>query len=286
MGKLKEIAKRHISLETRVRLTKIASKILSKPFRYVSEVYEGVFNKYSKNIPAAKKGWSVVVLTSGKNKEGFDKFVLAAYEEFKGMDNYEIVVVGPPNLDLSYFEKNIKFVLVPFYELNIWKVPFAISKKKNFGVKHAEYDKVVVSHDYLYFHEGWKKGYDEFGDFSVCTNVVLNQDGTRHMDWVVWDYPEVGIGLLPYSEECTQYQVIGGNYFVVKRDFFIENPMNENLRWGESEDIDWGFSIRNKTKFRVNPKSKVQYLKYKKGVVGSWLEGTKKLEVIFGQKII
>ncbi|KKR31123.1 MAG: hypothetical protein UT65_C0038G0009 [Parcubacteria group bacterium GW2011_GWF2_39_8b] len=228
-----------------------------------------------------------MVITTGQNKEFLERFIISAYHELQNTD-YEIIVVGPPKLDLSYIPKKIRLVHVPYRELHISTISGAISKKKNFGVKQAKYDKVVISHDYLYFLPGWKKGYDKFGDFTVCTNVVLDQEGERQKDWVVWDYPGVGMGLLPYTEEFTQYQIIVGNYFVVKRDFFLENPINENLRWGEGEDVDWSLSIRKKIKFRINTESKVQFSKeiskYKRGISGIWLEGTKKIEHILLDK--
>jgi|SRR3989344_1042794 len=258
---------------------KTFKSMFGKPLRYIANTYETIFNPTPKTPPEAKDGWSVVVITSGRSEESLRRFVTSVYNELSGT-NYEILVVGPPKLDLSHFHENIKLRHVQYRELLLWTVPGAISKKKNFGVKHAKYDKVVISHDYLYFLPGWKEGYDTFGDFNVCTNVVLDMYGNRHMDWVTWDYPGVGQSLLPYTKECTEYQTIGGNYFVVKRDFFLENPMNENLRWSEDEDINWSFSIRKKIKFRVNAKSRVQHSKFKKGVFGNWLEGTKKIEKI------
>jgi hypothetical protein len=266
-------------------IRKIFTTLFGKPLRYIADTYEKIYNSTPKNPPVAKEGWSVVVISGGRNKDVLQGFVTTVHTELRDT-NYEIIIVAPPETDLSYIAKDVPIVHAPWRELSLWTVPFGISKKKNFGARYAKYDKLVVSHDYVHFLPGWKKGYDAFGDFTVCTNVVRNLDGSRHMDWVVWDYPTVGIGLLPYTEECTEYQVIGGNYFAVKRDFFLQNPMNEKLRWGEAEDIDWGLYVRNKTKFRVNPKSAVQYIKHKKGVIGPWLEGTRKLEAIFNKKII
>ena len=264
---------------------KVFKAIFGKPLRYIAETYEKMRNTVPKTPPPAKIGWSVVVITAGRNKESLNLFITSAHMELTGTD-YEIVVVGPPKLDFSYLEKDIKLIHVPFRELSVWTVPGATSKKKNLGVKHARYDKVVVSHDYIVFLPGWKAGYDSFGNFTVCTNVVLDIDGNRHRDWVTWDYPGVGQSLLPYTREYTEYQAIGGNYFAVKRDFFLLNLMDENLRWSEGEDIDWALRIRRKVKFRVNPESKVQYSKKTKGIFGNWLEGTQKLEVILKQKIL
>ncbi|KKR46092.1 MAG: hypothetical protein A3E32_01780 [Candidatus Zambryskibacteria bacterium RIFCSPHIGHO2_12_FULL_38_37] len=265
---------------------KIFKGIFGKPLRYIADRYETIWNPVPKTPSRAITGWSVVVITDGNNKSSLELFIKSAYNELCGTD-YEIIVVGPPKLDLSYIEKDIIIMHVPYKELSLWTVPGAVARKKNFGAKQAKYDKVVLSHDYLVFQPGWKKGYDKFGDFSVCTNVVLDIDGNRHRDWVTWDYPGIGQSLLPYNHECTEYQTIGGNYFAVNRDFFLEHPMNENLRWGEGEDIDWSFSIRNKIKFRMNAESKVQHSKRKtKGIFGNWLEGTQKIEAILKQKTL
>src|SRR3990167_8799028 len=237
MDKLKY--REYLGVETRAKILRIFNKIFGKLLRYVADTYETRLNLVSNTTQPAKSGWSILVITTGQNKEFLERFIISAYHELQNTD-YEIIVVGPPKLDLSYIPKKIRLVHVPYRELHI------------------------------------------------STNVVLDQEGERQKDWVVWDYPGVGMGLLPYTEEFTQYQIIVGNYFVVKRDFFLENPINENLRWGEGEDVDWSLSIRKKIKFRINTESKVQFSKeiskYKRGISGIWLEGTKKIEHILLDK--
>lgn len=261
------------------RATIFALKItyLNKLLRKISELYEEKYNIGVHIEHPAKEGWSMLIMTTGENKVSLDTFINSILNEFE--DNFEIIVIGPPNLDLSYFN-NEKIIHAPYRRFAPWSVPGSISKQKNHAAKYAKYDKLMISHDYLYFLPGWKKGFDQFGDFTVGTNVVLDSIGNRHRDWVTWDYPGVGVSLLPYTHEFTEYQVIGGNYFVVKRDFFLENPMNEKLRWGEGEDIDWGIMVRKKTKFKFNPNSKVQYSKFKKGNDKVWVDGTRKIEQI------
>jgi hypothetical protein len=41
--------------------------------------------------------------------------------------------------------------------------------------------------------------------------------------------------------------------------------LNENLNWGEKEDIDWSYRVRKLKKFSFNPFSKVKFLKLKDG---------------------
>ena len=40
-------------------------------------------------------------------------------------------------------------------------------------------------------------------------------------------------------------------------------PLDESLSWGESEDVVWSKSIRDKTKFKLNTYSKVKFSKQK-----------------------
>jgi hypothetical protein len=42
-----------------------------------------------------------------------------------------------------------------------------------------------------------------------------------------------------------------------------EFPLNENLLWGQSEDVEWSLRIREKYDFSMNKHSSVQLLKYK-----------------------
>jgi hypothetical protein len=56
---------------------------------------------------------------------------------------------------------------------------------------------------------------------------------------------------------------ISGAYFCVKKDFYLANPLNESLFWGESEDVEWSCRVRKLTDFKINTKSSVTYTKLK-----------------------
>jgi hypothetical protein len=43
----------------------------------------------------------------------------------------------------------------------------------------------------------------------------------------------------------------------------IEFPLNENLSWGEAEDVEWSKKIRLKYNFSMNTKSVVKFKKQK-----------------------
>lgn len=154
-----------------------------------------------------------------------------------------------------------------------------ITKKKNYITGLAQYENIVYVHDYITFHCGWYEGWLQFGnDFDVATNCISTLEGYRHSDWVVdpvklWKlYPELKEKFwdlsLPYDVNFTPVQFISGNYWVAKRNFMLENPLNENYLWGEAEDLEWSDRIRNKTQFKFNPNSLVTIMKPNKWAPG------------------
>jgi hypothetical protein len=252
------------------------------PLRKLADIYEQRTNKPVKKIPPADIGWSIIVITASKKVSVLDELVVSAARELQGSP-YEIVIVGPASLDLSTF-KDIPIIHVTYHELGLWGVPGLISKKKNIGATYAHYDKLAVCHDYIVFEPGWKKGWETFGDFVACATIMLNKDGSRHRDWITWDYPEIGQALVPYEYNLGQYQYLNGAYFIIKRDFFLGNPIDEKLRWGEGEDVEWSLRIRRKTQLMLNKDSIISYNKQKPSISDRWINNTKKLEQILRQK--
>ena len=49
-----------------------------------------------------------------------------------------------------------------------------------------------------------------------------------------------------------------------KKSFMSKYPLNEELTWGEGEDVEWSKRIRRKTKLKFNEYSYVQFLKKKR----------------------
>lgn len=263
-----------------MRLVKKLKYFLVRFSRILADRYERSQNAflYPSKTTEATPGWSVVVITNGANNESLLALIESVKTELSGTP-YEIIIVGP--LFLSSGRERGIIRHIPYRELKLPFVSGWITLKKNIGVRASRYDKIVVCHDYIILKKGWKNGFDSFGSFDVASNIFLNKDGSRHKDWITLDYPGIGRGLLPYHAECTKYQYLNGAYFVVRRDFFLENPLNEQLRWGESEDIEWSRRIREKTIFRFNPESAITYSKQKPGNNAEWDLGTKQLEKMF-----
>lgn len=184
-----------------------------------------------------------------------------------GIPNYEILFVDnecepPPILGVKHITYNASL-----------DMPGWITKKKNLIAQYARYDNIVFLHDYIYFIPGWYQGFLGLSsDFDVCMNIIANSNGTRFRDWCLNPFevipPKGPITnrefLLPYSEDrLTDRMYVSGTYWVAKKDFMLENPLDENRTWGESEDIEWSQRVMPKAKYIMNSKSQVQCLKHK-----------------------
>lgn len=203
------------------------------------------------------------IITSGQFERGLG-IVIDSIENLN-IPQYEIIIVG--NTELQ--RENVQ--VIPFDESikNGW-----ITKKKNIITECAKYENIVYSHDYIFFESDWYNGYLKYGEnFKVCMNRVLNYDRSRWHDWLLWPHNENFMDeilypnrhcLIPYDmNHLSKYMYISGAYWVAKRDLMKEFPLNEDLCWGEGEDTEWSFRVREKYNFSMNKYSTVRTLKPK-----------------------
>lgn len=177
---------------------------------------------------------------------------------------YEILIAGQD------IKQDPRYTVIDFDETEKggW-----ITRKKNLLCSHAKFENIVLLHDYIIFDYNWYKGFLKFGnEWSICMNIILNNDGTRFRDWCLNPYdvipPKGHINsrefLLPYDvKNLSQKMYLSGAYWVAKTQFMLKNPLDESLCWGESEDIEWSSRVRNKTNFSMNTFSEVFLLKTK-----------------------
>lgn len=237
-----------------------------------------------KNI---KKGWSFCLVASPGKNIYLEKVVDSIFKNFQKDNNFEIIIVGnevsinSQKIISVYLEKEIYFspgiskyrILNAYIKKSLSPFFFktgAISKKKNLAAHTAKYNKLCFLHDYIVLQNNWLDGFNKFQiDWKICVNQVLDFEGIREKDWILYDHPELKSKnseltqcLLPY-DLYSKYMYISGAYFCVKKDFFMENQLDENLFWGEGEDVEWSLRVRSKTKFKFNPFSSVKFIKQK-----------------------
>ena len=102
-------------------------------------------------------------------------------------------------------------------------------------------------------------------------NVIENKDGTRFRDWCAWDDPELcfksgeqGIVLPSYDYCKYEYMYISGGYWIAKKYVMEDEPLDENLDWGQGEDYEWSIKVLPKYSYKMNQHSKVKLLKDKR----------------------
>lgn len=94
------------------------------------------------------------------------------------------------------------------------------------------------------------------------SNFLINEK-RDYVDWVTWDHPVYGKQKsINYKNlSMTKYQYISGWYFVIKRDYFLNNQFNEQLTAGQEEDVEWSLRLRDSAIIIFNENSFVMHNK-------------------------
>ena len=203
------------------------------------------------------------IVTDGDNDDNID-IIISSIENLK-IPHYEIIIVGNSNIN----KKNCKVIRFNENIKNKW-----ITRKKNIITENANFENIVYSHDYIRYDENWYSEFLKFGeDFKICTNKILNKDGNRFRDWTLWpdsltdefNFLNSREYIIPYEiKHLSKYMYISGSYWIAKKQIMNEFPLNENLIWGESEDVEWSNRVKRKYNFSINEYSIVHFLKNKK----------------------
>lgn len=137
--------------------------------------------------------------------------------------------------------------------------PKWITKKKNTIANEASHPNICFLHDYASLGVDWYKYFEEFGYYwTIACMPVLRPCGNRWWDWATLD-PH---GLIPYTAQGFKDKMyVSGTAFCAKKDFMLSHPLNENLIWGESEDVEWSVRIRDFWKLELNQLSIIKLLR-------------------------
>ncbi len=170
---------------------------------------------------------------------------------------YEVIIVGHTSSTINRahtrhlaFDESIR--------------PMWITKKKNMMTDNAAYDHIVYMHDYHEFDPNWYINLCAFGwDWDVQMHQILMQNGYRMFDWLTYDHPTAPCHTpIPYHRtDLIPYQYISGGYWIGRKAAMQEERQNDDLVWGQAEDIDWTYRIRNKFKITMNPACIVRHNK-------------------------
>lgn len=241
-----------------------------------------------------KDGISFVIITTGDN----DKSVQEVVTSIKRLQipNHEIIVVG--GFDTTLDKNDI--VHIPFDE-SLTPTGW-ITRKKNIGIQAGRYNVIVVQHDYYVYDSNWYEEFVNFGtDWDICVQQTFSmpeQGSKRCNGWrtgLIPGYPEIPYCMtIPWDIDCfVPYMAIQGGFWVCKKDVMLDNPLDEDLIWGQSEDIEWSSRVvpgwegsqQNDYKIVANPKCVTRFNKYKEPYPGDpdWDELEKSFEPLWNE---
>ena len=198
------------------------------------------------------------IITDGENPAMLNTVISSI--EAQGIPKYEIIVIGNTGIKRDHTR------VVPFDESKHSKW---ITRKKNLITSLAKFYNIVYLHDYVALCAGWYNGFRRYGgEWDVCLNNIVNYDGTRFRDWCLdpgVELPEHRRRerLLPHDFTDSSKMYVSGAYWVAKKDVMVDVPLDEELCWGEGEDVEWSRMVRQKYEFSFNPHSRVRFLKQK-----------------------
>ena len=177
-------------------------------------------------------------IITGGGQTSFINQIIDSIEEEK-IPEYEIIVIG----DFHTIRERTRIYAFPEYLAPMW-----ITKKKNIIAQLAFYDVLVLLHDYIRLEKGWYEGFLRFQQETPTWDVAMckmcENNGNRAIDWMgLPNDPVYGNVLHPYDYCNPKGMYVPGNFFVVKKDFFMKYPLDETRVWGDGEDIEWSKRI-------------------------------------------
>jgi hypothetical protein len=175
---------------------------------------------------------------------------------------HEVILVGHLNDNCMHvLSHNSKWAKYLPYEGPEDK-PAHITKKKNLIADIAAFDNLCIMHDYLLVPEDFSFWIPK--KYSIYIAPVHTMEGDRSSDWLVnpekmqrylIDTPGVDdvlmdvapfenapkyVCALPYAEKgLMPIQYVSGGFITCKTEVIRDNPLNEDLYWGDAEDLEW-----------------------------------------------
>ena len=208
---------------------------------------ENCANSYSYN------GISIGIVFSGAQEEELKLIEsLSQIESFKDID-HEVVICGPVGYDSSRITRKIKQIKVKYISLDEGELysrdRFFISKKKNYLYGQLRFDIKVISHSRIKYPKYFIR--DLFSKkFDIAGPMVKDNDGNRYLDMVLigsYDTCKLnskrtlsGVVFKNDYLKCMKYRVpyIDGGVIIFNSRVIGDSPFNDDIAWGEAEDVD------------------------------------------------
>lgn len=229
-----------------------------------------------------------------------------------GLRHTEVIICGNMSNDCftvaEGFASTLSIKYIP-YEGPLEK-PGHITKKKNLIADIAFFDNLVLMHDYFLLPPAFAEHLPH--KYDVYVPPIVTAEGKRGADWMInpekldnflLARPDIAhhlmsvaphenapkyVNALNYSIKYMGYvQYISGGFISCRTEVFRDNPMNEDLYWGDAEDLCWSERIVDKYRLSTNAWNEavrpVRCMKHNKWAVTEMpLEVVKELRDFYG----
>lgn len=201
--------------------------------------------------------FSFVICTAGA-WESVKKSIYSIQDQ--RIPRHEIIVIGSNSIEALKECNSVRLV-----DWDEKTKPAWTTRKKNIGLSLSNYENVVIMHDYFELDREWYQGFLKFGndwDIAMTPRIMINNK-RQWTDWAVYGVPHHQPDHFGIRYDCkSKYQYVDGAYFIVKRQWMISRPLNEDLVWGDPYDVEWSRKfITIDTKLVMNTHSIVRHTK-------------------------
>ena len=188
------------------------------------------------------ESWTIGIMSGGKN----DSKITKCINNIKslGIPNLQIIVCGKYRT-----AKDSDVLLLDDSEL-YRDIRIPISSKKNKVIEFAKYNNIALIHDRITFSRDWLKSFlltKNYFDFVSCPIISVSDKSLRVNDWCVYPSSELSFFYWPsymsYKSRDKRIYMNGG-LLIGKREYFKKVKFNEELFWGEQEDVDFSQRLR------------------------------------------
>ncbi|MDA9000672.1 hypothetical protein N9J66_01255 [Gammaproteobacteria bacterium] len=177
--------------------------------------------------------WSFGIITNGKKSKQVNALIRSI--QALHIPEYEILICGP-------HDSKDPMIKVFGVDSDEEELRGPITKKKNEIGRLAKFENLVILHDRYVFPDNWffkMKKYGNLFEMLVLPNIGLG--GGRVNDWsAFYGNPSQplskGTSLLPYNKYSESVYMQGG-ILIIKKSIFNRITLDENLYWGELEDV-------------------------------------------------
>jgi len=230
--------------------------------------------------------WTFGIVTNGTRDQNLHRFIQSIEEQ--GIPNYEVLICGKITDKSLLKHRNTRLLDFDHHSEKGW-----ITRKKNVICEKAKYENILIEHDRFYLDKGWYEGMKEYGSYFevLCCEQEF---GKYTLGWnvhggrITSKIPEPDlIGHITVVDDLHpadwSTKIITHNGIsIMKKSIWAVRPWNEDLFWGDDEDLEMSFKEYEKgIMMRYAPQPVIHVIESRTGLTRLKLRKNSKRDMWF-----